>query len=137
MAAPHTPHASHASAKVPNDYTLRLTKYERVHVVGMRAEQLARGMQAFVPLPEPVRGASANDLFYDIAERELDQHKLPFIVVRQLLDGTAMHIRTSARGTSVEAPPPRASPRSPASLASLASSDPSASAASAASAASP
>jgi DNA-directed RNA polymerase subunit K/omega len=84
-----------AAAKVPNDYTLRLTKYERVHVVGMRAEQLARGMQAFVPLPEPVRGASANDLFYDIAERELDQNKLPFIVVRQLLDGTSMHIRTS------------------------------------------
>jgi len=86
--------------KALNDYLSRLTKYERVHVVGMRAEQLARGMQAFVPLPEPLRGASANDLFYDIAERELDQKKLPFIVVRQLLDGMSMHIRTSSSQAS-------------------------------------
>jgi DNA-directed RNA polymerase subunit K/omega len=95
--------------ELPLDYMSRLTKYERVHVIGLRAEQLARGMQAFVTLPQPVHGASAVDLFYDIAERELNAKRLPFIVVRQLLDGTSLHIRTSSPSTtsaaSVHVPP--------------------------------
>lgn len=56
-----------------------LTKYERIKVVGVRAEQLSRGAEPFVPVPD-------KDPNFDpciIAERELDQGVLPFIVVRR------------------------------------------------------
>lgn len=73
----------------------KLTKYERTKVIGMRAEQLARGAQAFVPLPEKLEGISAIHTFYKIAERELVEKKIPFIVVRQMLDGKARKIYLS------------------------------------------
>jgi DNA-directed RNA polymerase subunit K len=73
----------------------RLTKYERTQVVGMRAEQLARGAQPFVDVSvanntAPDGGAS---VYYDIAERELEAHRLPFVVVRKLPDGKTERLR--------------------------------------------
>ncbi len=65
-----------------------LTKYERTHVIGLRAEQLARGAQAFVDVPGPVHNASANSVFLSIAERELEAGRMPLIVVRKLPDGS-------------------------------------------------
>jgi DNA-directed RNA polymerase I, II, and III subunit RPABC2 len=65
-----------------------LTKFERTHVVGVRAEQLARGAQPFVEVPPPVQGASANSVFLSIAERELDANLLPLTVVRKMPDGS-------------------------------------------------
>jgi DNA-directed RNA polymerase subunit K/omega len=67
-----------------------LTKYERTHVIGIRAEQLARGAQAFVDLPPPVHGMSANSVYFSIAERELDEHRLPFLIVRKMPDGSEL-----------------------------------------------
>ena len=64
----------------PNDGKA-LSKYERTHVIGVRAEQLARGAQAFVDAPPD---ASA----IDIAEREFAAGRMPFIVKRDLCDGT-------------------------------------------------
>ena len=69
-----------------------LTKYERTHVIGIRAEQLARGAQAFVDLPPPVHSMSANSVYFAIAERELDEHRLPFLIVRTMPDGSEMLI---------------------------------------------
>lgn len=75
------------------DGAKRLTKYERTQVIGMRAEQLARGAQAFVDAPAAV--AASSDVFYEIAERELDARRLPFIVVRTMPDGKTERIRIS------------------------------------------
>lgn len=66
-----------------------LTKFERIKVIGERAEELARGAQPFVDVPEV-------DPAFDpttIAERELDQGKLPFIVDRLGPNGTHVYIR--------------------------------------------
>jgi DNA-directed RNA polymerase subunit K/omega len=52
-----------------------LTKYEITQIIGIRAEQLARGA---LPL---VDTDGLTDLF-QIAEREMNQKKLPFKVVR-------------------------------------------------------
>lgn len=73
-----------------------LTKYERTNVIGLRAEQLARGAQAFVPMPSAITGNTANEVFYKIAEEELDQKRLPFTVIRQLIDGSSMRIHLSS-----------------------------------------
>ncbi len=83
------------------EHQRRLTKYERTQVVGMRAEQLARGAQAFVDVPEAKPGDAAVNV-YDIAERELEARRLPFIVVRKLPDGKTERIRICD-----QPPPPR------------------------------
>jgi DNA-directed RNA polymerase subunit K/omega len=65
-----------------------LTKYERAKVVGMRAEQLARGMEPLVPVP-------ADEPFdpEEVARRELLAGRLPFVVVRHTPDGKPVHLR--------------------------------------------
>jgi DNA-directed RNA polymerase subunit K/omega len=71
-------------AAVAPDRPMRyiLTKYELTKVIGMRAEQLARGA-------EPLVNVDAFEAFdpISIAERELAARKLPFIVQRLLPDG--------------------------------------------------
>lgn len=69
-----------------------LTKYERTHVIGVRAEQLARGAQAFVDVPPPVHGTSANATYLAIAERELEERRLPFLIMRKMPDGSEVAI---------------------------------------------
>lgn len=71
--------------------TTQLTRYERTHVIGTRAEQIARGAQVFIG------DSQADNLsVYEIAERELDEGKLPFIVVRKMPDGSVVHLRLSS-----------------------------------------
>ena len=73
----------------PHTHMSRLTKYERCALVGLRAEQIARGAQTFVNEP-----ADGSDGPCELAERELDAHRLPMIIVRHLPDGKkeAIHI---------------------------------------------
>jgi DNA-directed RNA polymerase subunit K/omega len=54
-----------------------LTKYERARIIGLRAQQIARGAPLYIDRgleTEPIR----------LAEMELVEHKLPFIVRRRL-----------------------------------------------------
>ena len=67
-----------------------LTKFERIQVIGTRAEQLARGAQSFV---EP--SGDRKEEPYELAERELLSLRLPMIVVRTLPDGRSQQIRLS------------------------------------------
>lgn len=69
---------------------LRLTKYERTKVVSLRAQMLAQGAPAFVPLPDAVLGRSANDAYFEVAERELREGKTPFEVLRTTPAGAAL-----------------------------------------------
>ena len=62
-----------------------LTKYERTKIIGMRAEQLARGAQPFVDAV--VEGTGAKFDPCEVAERELLSRKLPFYITRPHADG--------------------------------------------------
>lgn len=58
-----------------------LTKYERVKIIGLRAEQLQRGASPYVDFD-----AKAFDPI-EIANKELEARKLPFMVARTLPNG--------------------------------------------------
>lgn len=58
-----------------------LTKYERARVLGQRAKQINMGAQAFVEIPENVIDGII------VAELELKQKKIPFIIKRPLPNG--------------------------------------------------
>ena len=58
-----------------------LTKYERAKILGIRANQINSGCKAFIETTE-------NDIDgYLIAEKELLQKKIPFIIKRPLPSG--------------------------------------------------
>jgi DNA-directed RNA polymerase I, II, and III subunit RPABC2 len=58
--------------------TPQLTKYEKTKILGIRAQQLASGMPALIQVPKDVRDVRK------IAELELQQRKIPFIIKRPL-----------------------------------------------------
>jgi len=58
-----------------------LTKYERTRVLGQRAKQINSGAKAFVNIPENVIDG------YLVAEMELMQKRLPFIICRPIPSG--------------------------------------------------
>lgn len=58
-----------------------LTKYERARILGQRAKQINSGSLAFVKVPENVIDG------YLIAELELKEKKIPFIIRRPLPNG--------------------------------------------------
>ena len=60
-----------------------LSKYERSIIMGLRIEQLARGAQAFVTLAD-----SEDTAPHYVAERELLERKLPYIIKRPMPNGT-------------------------------------------------
>lgn len=63
-----------------------LTRYERASIIGLRMEQLQRGAKPFIDaLNDGVRGIRS------IALEELEQRRLPFVVVRKLPDGRKEH----------------------------------------------
>lgn len=64
-----------------------LTKYERVKIIGLRAEQIQRGATPYVEFDKE----NFNPI--DIAIKELDARKLPFMVCRTLPDGVKEHWR--------------------------------------------
>lgn len=56
-----------------------MTRYEKAKIIGMRMEQIARGANILVqPKTTNIR---------DIAFQELEEQKLPFIIVRKLPNG--------------------------------------------------
>lgn len=59
-----------------------LSKYEKVKILGVRSEQLQRGAIANVKIDPD------NFVPLEIAKRELDERKIPFMVVRKLPNGT-------------------------------------------------
>lgn len=60
-----------------------LTKYEKARVLGQRAKQIEMGAKPFVSVPESVIEPSV------IAELELQQKKIPFIIRRPLPNGAS------------------------------------------------
>lgn len=65
--------------------SVAMTKYEHAKIIGMRAEQIARGAQPFVNDDVDLNGR------FDpiaVATREMNAGVLPFVVVRKLPDGT-------------------------------------------------
>ena len=63
-----------------------LSKYEKVKILSLRAEQLQRGAIPFVEVLIPFNAL-------DIAKRELDERKLPYVVCRKLSNGTKEYWR--------------------------------------------
>jgi DNA-directed RNA polymerase subunit K/omega len=57
-----------------------MTKYEKTKIIGMRMEQLARSATPYVD----VQGAFDP---FEIAERELEERKIPFMICRTLPNG--------------------------------------------------
>lgn len=61
-----------------------MSKYERSAIIGMRIEQLARGATPFVTLSEEEDARMGPE---EIAERELVERRVPFILKRTLPNG--------------------------------------------------
>lgn len=64
--------------KKTNISSNRMSKYERTTVIGMRATQLEHGAQVLCEIPKDT------DNVVDIAKKELQERKTPFIIKRQL-----------------------------------------------------
>ncbi len=58
-----------------------LTKYERARILGQRAKQINSGAQPFIKVPENIIDG------YIIAEMELKEKRIPFIIRRPLPNG--------------------------------------------------
>jgi DNA-directed RNA polymerase subunit K len=61
------------------------TKYEQVTLIGTRAQQLAEGAKPLVSLDGML--TSDPKFVWNVAEKEVYQRKLPFIIHRRLPDG--------------------------------------------------
>jgi len=68
-----------------------LTTYERAKVIGMRAEQIARGAPALIDVPR-MMGSRRFDAC-EVASAELDAGLLPLVVARTLSDGKTELVR--------------------------------------------
>jgi len=55
-----------------------LTKYEKTRILGQRAKQIENGAKPFVKIPDNIIDS------YIIAELELQQKRIPFIIRRPL-----------------------------------------------------
>jgi DNA-directed RNA polymerase I, II, and III subunit RPABC2 len=68
------------------------TKYEWTYLVGVRAKQLEDGAKPLVSL----EGLKTSDpLFvWNVAKREIAQRKLPFLIRRQMPDGSSEYWST-------------------------------------------
>jgi DNA-directed RNA polymerase I, II, and III subunit RPABC2 len=69
------------------------SKYEYTTLLSLRAQQLADGAPPFISIQEFNRDDPR--LVWKIAEREILEKKLPFIVRRKLPDGTAEYWSTA------------------------------------------
>jgi DNA-directed RNA polymerase subunit K/omega len=65
-----------------------LSKYEKVKMIGIRAEQLQRGAEPNIKLDESIPFDPR-----EIAHEELRQRKLPMMICRKLPDGTKEYWR--------------------------------------------
>ena len=64
-----------------------LTKYEKTKVLGIRAKQLSSGALSYVVVPENI----IDD--YIIAQMELSENKIPFIIRRPIPNGSSEYWR--------------------------------------------
>jgi DNA-directed RNA polymerases I, II, and III subunit RPABC2 len=60
-----------------------LTKYEKARILGLRAKQINSGSDIFVDAPSNIFDG------YTIAQMELEQKKIPFIIKRPLPNGSS------------------------------------------------
>lgn len=69
------------------------TKYEYTSLLAMRAQQIAEGAKPLVSLD----GLKASDpmFVWNVARREIEQRKLPFLIRRPLPDNTSEYWSTS------------------------------------------
>ena len=67
-----------------------MTKYEKAKVVGMRLEQLARGAPTLVD----VKKHNCKSI-RDVVMKELEEKKLPFIIIRSMPNGKKEYWRVS------------------------------------------
>ena len=63
-----------------------LSKYEKVKILGLRAEQIQRGARPYVEVSLPFNAL-------EVAKKELEQKKIPFLVCRKLSTGTKEYWR--------------------------------------------
>ena len=73
---------------------VRLTKFERVRLIGQRAEYLANGAPPMVDIT-----GMTNAL--DIAEKELREKKIPLKVLRVYPDGSVVEISVMDPDTEI------------------------------------
>jgi len=75
------------SVKQPRITREYFTKYEYTALLSMRAQQIADGAKPLVSLD----GLKTSDSMFvwNVAKREIEQRKLPFIIRRQLPDGNS------------------------------------------------
>ena len=64
-----------------------MTKYEKARIIGTRALQLSKGA------PPMVKTDGMIDVI-KIAEKELREYKMPFIISRKMPDGSYINVRT-------------------------------------------
>ena len=55
-----------------------LTKYERTKIIGLRAQQISAGSPVFTDVPDGMISS------IDIAKKELNERKIPFILKRNV-----------------------------------------------------
>ena len=55
-----------------------LSKYEKAKIIGLRAQQIASGSKPFIEVPKGMSNV------IDIAEKELEDRKIPFIIKRNI-----------------------------------------------------
>lgn len=74
----------------PSKYTTRnvMTKYEKTKVIGMRLEQLARGAPTLIDIDK--HGCKS---IREVVMLELQEKKLPFVIVRNMPNGKQEHWR--------------------------------------------
>jgi DNA-directed RNA polymerase subunit K len=65
----------------------KVTKYEIARVIGLRAEQLAKGAKPMVPVSESTRDV------VQIATEEYQKGVIPICIIRRLPDGRKMRIK--------------------------------------------
>ena len=74
------------ASEIPRISLPYFTKYEYTTLLSCRAQQLSEGAPPLVPISE----FNMNDpkLVFKIAEREILERKLPYLIRRKLPDGT-------------------------------------------------
>ena len=76
-------------------FAQRPTKYERVKLISVRAEMLARGMQPMVEVRPNADGSMPTSL--EIAEQEMDAQRMPVILERTRPDGKVERLHIAPR----------------------------------------
>jgi DNA-directed RNA polymerase I, II, and III subunit RPABC2 len=79
---------NHVYDATKNTTTNILSKYEKVKIIGLRAEQIERGAPIYVDIIEPFNSRL-------IAHQELKENKIPFMVCRKLPNGNKEYWKLS------------------------------------------